>query len=72
MPFCCMMFKVALDRNSKCLEEFTSLTRRLAMQTEEDQCEPLGYFDNTTGCSREDMDACTAPQAAYSSDTLQV
>lgn len=42
------------------------------MQTEEDQCEPLGYFDNTTGCSREDMDACTAPQAAYSFDTLQV
>lgn len=42
------------------------------MWTEEDQREPLGYFDNTTGCSREDMEACTASQAAYSPDTLQV
>lgn len=42
------------------------------MQTEEDQREPLGYFDNTTGCRREDMDACTASQAANSPDTLQV
>jgi len=42
------------------------------MQTEEVQREPLGYFDNTTGCSREDMDVCAASQAAYSPDTLQV
>lgn len=71
LPFCYML-KLVLDWIPSAWRNLPAYPGDVAMWTEEDQHEPLGYLDNTTGCSWKDMDACNASQAAYSPDTLQV
>lgn len=66
------MFKLVLDQIPSAWRNLPAYPGDVAMRTEEDQHEPLGYLDNTTGCSREDTDPCTASQAAHSPDILQV